>query len=227
MTITDFTVRKKSYRYLTTQASYPNHDSKAVLDAFDPTKDLQLQDLTVLGPKYLTANQQARFNSIHRQAYEIHQRAERNCRKLLMGKVHWSPQMQQKWDRLHLYHLLILGHKQVRTSSRKAPRLLKKTGLSDAWKLLESALQAKWHLEYQAYKEVKRKRVQQWRLEYLENRSAAVQKAKKSNIKARTRRTQVQRMAQKEETRRRRKAQGKGFSGGLQQIKVAQDGTSH
>ncbi|CAJ1945827.1 unnamed protein product [Cylindrotheca closterium] len=37
-------------------------------------------------------------------------------------------------------------------------------------------------------------------------------------------------MAQKEETRPRRKAQGKGFSGGLQQIKVAQvaqDGTSH
>ncbi|CAJ1970305.1 unnamed protein product [Cylindrotheca closterium] len=51
MTITDFTVRKKSYRYLTTQASYPNHDSKAVLDAFDPTKDLQLQDLNSLVEK--------------------------------------------------------------------------------------------------------------------------------------------------------------------------------
>ncbi|CAJ1953797.1 unnamed protein product, partial [Cylindrotheca closterium] len=187
-------------------------------------EDISVQD------GYLTANQQARFNTIHRQAYEIRRRAERNCRKLTMGKVHWSPQMQQKWDRLHLYQLLILGHKQVRTSSRKVRRLLKKTGLSDAWKLSESDLQAKGHLEYQAYKEVKRERAQQWRLEYLENRSAAVQKAKKSNIKARTRRTRVQRMAQKEETRRRRKAQGKGFSGGLQQIKVAQvapDGTSH
>ncbi|CAJ1962237.1 unnamed protein product [Cylindrotheca closterium] len=51
MTITDFTVRKKSYRYLTTQASYPNHDSKAVLDAFDPTKDLQMQDLNSLVEK--------------------------------------------------------------------------------------------------------------------------------------------------------------------------------
>ncbi|CAJ1958099.1 unnamed protein product [Cylindrotheca closterium] len=51
MTITDFTVRKKSYCYLTTQASYPNHDSKAVLDAFDPTKDLQLQDLNSLVEK--------------------------------------------------------------------------------------------------------------------------------------------------------------------------------
>ncbi|CAJ1931476.1 unnamed protein product [Cylindrotheca closterium] len=51
MTITDFTVCKKSYRYLTTQASYPNHDSKAVLDAFDPTKDLQLQDLNSLVEK--------------------------------------------------------------------------------------------------------------------------------------------------------------------------------
>ncbi|CAJ1965615.1 unnamed protein product [Cylindrotheca closterium] len=51
MTITDFSVRKKSYSYLTTQASYPNHDSKAVLDAFDPTKDLQLQDLNSLVEK--------------------------------------------------------------------------------------------------------------------------------------------------------------------------------
>ncbi|CAJ1953082.1 unnamed protein product [Cylindrotheca closterium] len=51
MTITDFTVRKKSYRYLTTQGSYPNHDSKAVLNAFDPTKDLQLQDLNSLVKK--------------------------------------------------------------------------------------------------------------------------------------------------------------------------------
>ncbi|CAJ1944178.1 unnamed protein product [Cylindrotheca closterium] len=123
-----------------------------------------------------------------------------------------------------------MGHKQVRTSSRKVRRLLKKTGLTDAWKLSEADLQAKWYIEHQDYKEVKRKRAHQWRLEYLETRSAAVQRAKKGNIKACTRRTRVQRMAQKEETQRRRKAQGKGFSGGLQQIKVAQvaqDGTSH
>ena len=45
MTITEFAGRKKSYSYLTLKASYPNHDSKAVLDAFDPNQDLQLQDL--------------------------------------------------------------------------------------------------------------------------------------------------------------------------------------
>ncbi|CAJ1954054.1 unnamed protein product [Cylindrotheca closterium] len=118
----------------------------------------------------------------------------------------------------------------VRTSSRKVRRLLKKTGLTDAWKLSEADLQAKWYLEHHDYKEAKRKRAHQWRLEYLETRLAAVQSAKKGNIKACTRRAQVQRMAQKEETQRRRKAQGKGFSGGLQQIKVAQaaqDGTPH
>ncbi|CAJ1951772.1 unnamed protein product [Cylindrotheca closterium] len=48
MTITGFAERKKSYSYLTTQASCPNHDSTAVLDAFDPTQDLQLQDLNSL-----------------------------------------------------------------------------------------------------------------------------------------------------------------------------------
>ncbi|CAJ1933130.1 unnamed protein product, partial [Cylindrotheca closterium] len=136
--------------------------------SFQPPEDISVQD------RYLTANQRDRFNTIHCQAYEIRRRAERNCRKLSMGKVHWSPKMQLKWDRLHLYQLLILGHKQVRTGSRKVRCLLKKTGLSDAWKLSEADLQAKWHLEHQEYKEVKRKRAHQWRLEYLESKSAAV-----------------------------------------------------
>ncbi|CAJ1938405.1 unnamed protein product [Cylindrotheca closterium] len=119
----------------------------------------QLSEDILVQDGYLTANQQARFNTIHRQAYEIRRRAERNCRKL------------------------------VRTSSRKVWRLLKKNGLSDAWKLSEADLEAKWYLEHQDYTEVKQKRAHQWRLEYLENESAADQKAKKSNIKARTRRT--------------------------------------
>jgi len=45
MTITEIAVRKKSYSYLTFKTSYPNHDSKAVLDAFDPYQDLVLNDL--------------------------------------------------------------------------------------------------------------------------------------------------------------------------------------
>ncbi|CAJ1948781.1 unnamed protein product [Cylindrotheca closterium] len=164
-------------------------------------EDISVQD------GYLTAKQQDGFNTIHHQAYEIRRRAERNCRKLLMGKVHRSG----------------LVHRRFR-------RLLKKTGLSDAWKLLEPDLQAKWYLEPQEYKEVKLKQAHQWRLEYLGTRLAAVQEARKGNINACSRRTQVQWMAQKEETRRRWKAQGKGFSGGFQQIKVAQvaqDGSSH
>ncbi|CAJ1944715.1 unnamed protein product [Cylindrotheca closterium] len=64
MTITDFTVRKKSYHYLTTQASYPNHDSKAVLDAFDPTKDLQLQDLNSLVEKGVQGGAPAWYTTV-------------------------------------------------------------------------------------------------------------------------------------------------------------------
>ncbi|CAJ1932023.1 unnamed protein product [Cylindrotheca closterium] len=134
-----------------------------------PQRLTQLAEDILVQDGYLTANQQARFNTIHRQAYEIRRRAERNCRKLSMGKVHWSPQMQQKWDRLHLYELLILGNRQVRTSSWKVRRLLKKTRLTDAWKLSKADLQAKWYLEHQSYEEAKRKHAHQWRLEYLEN----------------------------------------------------------
>ena len=186
-----------------------------------PRRLTRLADDISIQQGYLTANQQLLFNTVHRQAYEIRRKAERNCRRLSMGRVHWSPKMQQKWDRLHLYHLLLLGHRQVRTSSRKVRRLMKSTGLSDSWKMTELELQEHWAAEQREYKEAKRNLAFQWRTEYLSTRSTEVTKAKKRSSQSRLRYNRVQRMAQREETRRRRKAQGKGFSGGLQQIKVS------
>ena len=131
-----------------------------------PRRLTRLADDISIQQGYLTANQQLLFNTVHRQAYEIRRKAERNCRRLSMGRVHWSPKMQQKWDRLHLYHLLLLGHRQVRTSSRKVRRLMKSTGLSDSWKMTELELQEHWAAEQREYKEAKRNLAFQWRTEY-------------------------------------------------------------
>ena len=51
MPITDLAVRKKSYRNLTASAAYPNHDSNALLMAFDPDESFNLNDLNQLVAK--------------------------------------------------------------------------------------------------------------------------------------------------------------------------------
>lgn len=45
MTIVDLAVRKKSYRNLASQTTYPFHDSQLVLEAFDPTQEFSMNDL--------------------------------------------------------------------------------------------------------------------------------------------------------------------------------------
>jgi hypothetical protein len=169
----------------------------------------------------LTQAQEKAFNAVHRQAYMIRRKAERGCRKLSMGGVAWSPLLQGRWDRMSLFRLLVLGKRGVRTSSRKIRRLMKKLGLTEAWRLSEAELQVEWENELKAYKEDKRKQASKLRQRHLEVHSKSVKKAKSKATAARARWSRTQRMLQKEETRRRRKAQGKGFSGGLQQIKVS------
>ena len=51
MPITDLAVLRKSYKNLTASAAYPNHDSKALLLAFDPEEDFNLKDLNQLVAK--------------------------------------------------------------------------------------------------------------------------------------------------------------------------------
>ena len=51
MPITDLAVRRKSYKNLTASAVYPNHESKAVLQAFDPKESFNLNDLNQLVAK--------------------------------------------------------------------------------------------------------------------------------------------------------------------------------
>ena len=51
MPIMDLAVRRKSYKNLTASAVYPNHESKAVLQAFDPEESFNLNDLNQLVAK--------------------------------------------------------------------------------------------------------------------------------------------------------------------------------
>jgi hypothetical protein len=177
----------------------------------------------------MTLQQQLVFNKIHQQAYTVRRVAERKCRKLAMGGVPWSPHLQKKWDRLELYKLLLKGYQNVRTSSRLVRRLLKKTGLFNAWKLSEVDLQFRVEEERKAYYKAKRQDALELRQAHVKVSSATRKPASKRSSRAKARHARCQRMQQKEETRRRRKAQGKGFSGGLAKIQVERllpDGSS-
>ena len=207
-------------RYLSTaEAGYLEFDI--------PRRLAHLHEDLVVQRGRLTLRQTRAFNCLHQQAYEIRRKAEKSCRKFSKGGVPWSPRLQKMWDRLRLFDLLLKGHKGLRTSSRKIRRLLKKTGLTESWKLSESELQTQLAAERNKYNKAKSRRSKRLRRYHvIDVRSSAPARAKRKSAKQRARSSRVQRMLQKEETRRRRKAQGKGFSGGLVRIQVAGNSTA-
>ena len=168
----------------------------------------------------LTPRQQSEFDLVHSQAYQVRRKAEQRCRKLKMGRVPWSPKLKRLWENLLLWKLLLKGFQGVRTSSRQIRRLLKKTGNSDAWRLSEAEVLASLDEARRKYKNAKKKQASKWRSRFIQASSSTPMQAQFRLQKGRARISRFQRMEQKEETRRRRRAQGKGFSGGLLEIKV-------
>ena len=167
------------------------------------------------------------FNCIHAQVYMIRRKAEANCRKLAMGKVPWSPQMQEFWDRLSLWKILLKGRKKCRVSSRKVRRLLKKTHRPDAWKLDTASLEIRLKNERKEYKEAKKNSASQWRKDYIDVQVKSTKKKQWRSSKAREHYLRLRQMKQREEARRRRRARGKGSSGGLRAIQVEQVEGNH
>ena len=157
----------------------------------------------------------------------IRRKAEANCRKLAMGKVPWSPQMQEFWDRLSLWKILLKGRKKCRVSSRKVRRLLKKTHRPDAWKLDTASLEIRLKNERKAYKEAKKNSASQWRKDYIDVQVKSTKKKQWRSSKARDHYLRLRQMKQREEARRRRRARGKGSSGGLRAIQVEQVEGNH
>ena len=176
-------------------------------------------DATVQGGN-LTPRQQSEFDLVHVQAYQVRQKAERQCRKLKMGRVPWSPKLKRLWEDLLLWKLLLKGFQGVRTSSRKIRRLLRKTGNPEAWRLSEAEVLVSLDNSRRKYKNAKKKQAAKWRAKFVQASSSSPMQAHFKLQKGRARISRFQKMEQKEETRRRRRAQGKGFSGGLTEIKV-------
>ena len=171
------------------------------------------------------------FNWIHKQAYAIRRKAESTCRKISAGTVPWSPKMQEFWDRLALWKILLKSRKKCRVSSRKVRRLMKKTGLLDAWSKSTEELEQALKAERKKYREAKRNNAATWRKEHLEVQLKSAKKKRWRSERTKARFQRLRRMRQREEARRRQRARGKGFSGGLRAIQVERispsDGTVH
>ncbi|CAJ1959460.1 unnamed protein product [Cylindrotheca closterium] len=152
--------------------------------------------------------------------YDIGRKAEAKCRRVPNGAVPWSPQIQNFWDRQSLWKLLLKGRKQCQVSSRKIRRLMKKTKLPDAWKETAVELENALRNDRKEYLHAKKNHAVTWRKEFL---TIQVKKSKKkqwTSRKARDWFLRLRRMKQREEARRRRRAQSKGSTGGLQAIQV-------
>ena len=190
-----------------------------------PQRLQQLESVLQANDNVFNPTTEGQFNTIHRQAYDIRRAAEAKCRKCSMGKVPWSPLMQGYWDRILLLRMLIKGHKGCRVSSRKIRRLLKKTGMEQAWRWSLPELMVKLRAERKEYKEMKRTKAHAWRRAHIDSRLRAAKSVRHLSKKAKSRFLRLQRMKQREEARRRRCARGKGFSGGLRAIQVPNPGS--
>ncbi|CAJ1970457.1 unnamed protein product, partial [Cylindrotheca closterium] len=169
-----------------------------------------------------------KYNCLHRQMYTVRRLAEGNCRTTSSGKVPWSPKLQDFWDRLSLWKLLLKGRKRCRVSSRKVRRLMKKTRLCNAWKQTTDKLEEALAAERRAYKQAKRQATQ-LRRDFLTAQTKDAKKKKWKSQKAHNRFLRLRRMKQREEARRRRRAQQKGSTGGLRAIQIEEklpDGTT-
>ena len=210
LNLNDSSAVRRYLRY--THQAYREYDIQARIKKID--RRLRLNG-GIFTPSLLR-----KYNCLHQQMYTIRRKAEDQCRKLSMGKVPWSPQMQAFWDRLSLWKILIKGRLKCRVSSRKVRRLMKKTGRPEAWKKSTTDLQECLKLERQAYKEAKRTSAVKWRRDYISVQVKVSKKKKWRSRQARERFLRLRRMKQREEARRRRRAQGKGSRGGLRAIQV-------
>ena len=103
----------------------------------------------------LTESQQRNFNGLHRQMYTARRHAEKNCRKLRMGGVPYSPTSQALRNQIALWDMLLQVSKGLKVSPKRIRRLVKKTGEKDCWQLSEEELTAKRKEARATYKEFK------------------------------------------------------------------------
>ncbi len=170
----------------------------------------------------LSRRQKRMFDTIHAQAYSIRRKAERHCRKLRMGGVPWSPTLQDVWNRLEVWRTLIKSSKGCHVSSRRLRRLLVKSDLVDAWKLDPAELEEARQLDRRKLTVLK-KSAEDLRASHISNRRhlALTKKHRSPKPSAATEvKQRLRHMQQREDARRRRRAMGKNFGGGLCEIQV-------
>ncbi|CAJ1945348.1 unnamed protein product [Cylindrotheca closterium] len=128
--------------------------------------------------------------------------------------------MQGFWDCMSLWKLLLKGKKGCRVSSRKVCRLMKKTALPQAWRKSAVDLEDCLKQERSLYKQAKHTYAAQWRKDFLTVQTKDAKKHQWKSRKARDRFFWLQRMKQREEARRRRRAQSKGSPGAFRLFKL-------
>ena len=169
----------------------------------------------------LSPRQQKVFDGIHNQMYEARRIAEKRCRKIRSGGVPWSPATQEVWDRISLWKILLSIASGRPVSSRRLRRLMSKTGLPEAWRMSKEEVEKNLKKDRECLNSIKKSpTASAWRSQFLAKRREWARKRQHRSLQGLSRAERMQRMAQREETRRRKKAQGKGATGGLKAIQI-------
>ena len=124
-----------------------------------------------------------RYDRLVRSDFKIRQRAKRRCRKLCMGKVPFSDEMQPYQRQIAMWNLIRDRRKGLRVDSRKIRRLMRQTGIHDAYtKNLQQAQRARRAI-VKEYRQMKSK-AEEMRTRFRKRVAAARAKKFKTTIQA-------------------------------------------
>ena len=125
----------------------------------------------------LTKQQIKELEKLDRTRIAAMRKAERRCRKLKMGKVKWSPELQEVRDKIHYLRLCISRKTGRKVGARLLIRLSKKVQFNTAcWSMKE--LKDRLDAEYKNYKALKKK-AGELRQAHMESLAEALEKKTK------------------------------------------------
>jgi hypothetical protein len=114
------------------------------------------------------------YNSIQQENSQIRSDAEKKIRKLTMGGVPWSPELQVLRDTLELWTMLVRRKKKVKVSVKRIRRFLKKVTVRNAFTCSLQESQTILDAAFRDYKKAKKEEALQMRHKFQESLAQAI-----------------------------------------------------
>ena len=141
--------------------------------------DTQLADLYDKSALGWNEDLQAEFNRLHMETKAVRTTVETKLRKLFMGRVPWSPKLQNHRDTIELWQLIVKKRKRIKVSIKRIRRFMSKTSIRNAMDYNLEGASMFLTKAYTSYAEAKTK-AQFWREDHLDSLDGALAKKNKT-----------------------------------------------